>query len=102
MTTTKKTIFEAGAAYDKRRKFVQKVFFTLFRGAAAVNGIALLTIIYFMLANGWRAISWEFLTQPPMESMTKGGILPCIVGTFCPASVPSSLRCPSASLRPYT
>ncbi len=24
-----------------------------------------------------------FLTQPPMDSMTKGGILPCIVGTAC-------------------
>jgi phosphate transport system permease protein len=35
-----------------------------------------------MVANGWRAITWEFLTQPPMASMTKGGILPCIVGTF--------------------
>jgi phosphate transport system permease protein len=32
--------------------------------------------------NGWRAISWSFLTQPPMESMTRGGILPCIVGTL--------------------
>ncbi|NNL41446.1 MAG: phosphate ABC transporter permease PstA, partial [Desulfobacterales bacterium] len=45
--------------------------------------IALFIIIYFMLTNGWRAITWTFLTQPPMDSMTKGGILPCIIGTFC-------------------
>jgi phosphate transport system permease protein len=82
MTTTDKTMFEAHAGYDRRRKLIQKVFFFLFRGAAAINGLALLTIVYFMVANGWSAITWEFLTQPPMESMTKGGILPCIVGTF--------------------
>jgi phosphate transport system permease protein len=35
-----------------------------------------------MFANGWRAINWEFLTQPPIDSMTEGGILPCIVGTL--------------------
>jgi phosphate transport system permease protein len=57
--------------------------FSSFRIAAAINGIALLIIIYFLVTRGWRAISWEFLTQPPTEAMTKGGILPCIVGTLC-------------------
>ncbi len=57
--------------------------FWLFRLAAAINGIALLIIVYFLVARGWRAINWTFLTQPPIDSMTKGGILPCIVGTIC-------------------
>jgi phosphate transport system permease protein len=57
--------------------------FWFFRLSAAVNGIALLIIVYFLVARGWRAINWTFLTQPPLESMTKGGILPCIVGTLC-------------------
>ena len=83
MSKNDRTFFEGSAAYDHGRKLKQAVFFNLFRAAAAINGMALLTIIYFMVANGWRAISWEFLTQPPMESMTKGGILPCIVGTVC-------------------
>lgn len=83
MSTQKPGFFEGSAAYDRRRKLKQSIFFTLFRVAAAINGIALLVIIYFMVANGWSAITWEFLSQPPMESMTKGGILPCIVGTFC-------------------
>ena len=83
MTAMRDQFSAAGAAYDKRRKLKQQFFFLLFRAAAAINGLALLVIIYFMVANGWRAISWEFLTQPPMESMTKGGILPCIVGTVC-------------------
>ncbi len=66
-----------------RRKFLQRFVFGLFRAAAATNGLALAIIVYFLIARGWRAINWTFLTQPPMESMTKGGILPCIVGTIC-------------------
>jgi len=66
-----------------RRNFIQALFFLLFRSAAVVNGIALFIIVFFMVKNGWRAISWEFLTQPPLDSMTKGGILPCIIGTLC-------------------
>jgi phosphate transport system permease protein len=66
-----------------RRKILQSVAFSTFRIAAVINGIALFIILYFMVANGWKAITWTFLTQPPMDSMTKGGILPCIIGTFC-------------------
>jgi len=83
MSNNDQKMLEGNPAYDRRRKLTQRIFFFLFRAAAAANGVALLVIVYFMVANGWRAISWEFLTQPPMESMTKGGILPCIVGTFC-------------------
>jgi phosphate transport system permease protein len=66
-----------------RRRLFQSLMFWFFRLSAAVNGIALLIIVYFLVARGWRAINWTFLTQPPLESMTKGGILPCIVGTLC-------------------
>jgi phosphate transport system permease protein len=65
------------------RKSVQKIIFTLLRVAAAINGMALLVIVFFLVKNGWRAINWTFLTQPPTDSMTQGGILPCIVGTLC-------------------
>ncbi len=68
---------------SRRRKVFQALTFSLFRVAAFINGIALFIIVYFMVTRGWRAITWTFLTQPPMDSMTKGGILPCIVGTFC-------------------
>ncbi|MGM0383343.1 MAG: phosphate ABC transporter permease PstA [Thermodesulfobacteriota bacterium] len=66
-----------------RRRIMQGIIFSLFRFSAAVNGIALVIIVYFLVARGWRAMTWTFLTQPPMESMTKGGILPCIIGTIC-------------------
>jgi phosphate transport system permease protein len=65
-----------------RRNFFQKLLFMMFRFAASINGIVLLIIVYYLIANGWKAITWTFLTQAPMSSMTKGGILPCIVGTL--------------------
>ena len=71
----------AGAAARRRRNLMQQGVFGLFRLAAAVNGLALAVIVFFMGINGAKAINWTFLTQPPMEMMTKGGILPCIVGT---------------------
>ncbi len=67
----------------RRRKLIQIAIFGLFRLSAAINGIALLIVVYFLVARGWRAINWTFLTQPPKEAMTEGGILPCIVGTLC-------------------
>jgi len=69
-------------AVKKRRKRVQKIWFLLLRLAALLNGAALLLIVYFILSRGFTAISWEFLTKAPENSMTEGGILPCIVGTI--------------------
>lgn len=66
-----------------RRKRIQRFLFMLFRAAALINGIGLFVIVFFVVWNGWKAISWGFLTQMPTDSMTKGGILPCIVGTLC-------------------
>jgi phosphate transport system permease protein len=79
---TKSEIAKSVSSSMKRRKYIQKIVFSIFRTAAWINGIALVVILYFMISNGWRAINWTFLTQPPMDSMTKGGILPCIVGTI--------------------
>jgi phosphate transport system permease protein len=67
----------------RRRRVLQGIIFGFFRFSAAINAVALLIIVYFLVAKGWRAINWTFLTQPPTEMMTQGGILPCIVGTLC-------------------
>jgi len=66
-----------------RRRLTQGVMFGLFKVAAAINGTALLVVVYFLVVRGWRAINWTFLSEPPIDSMTKGGILPCIIGTIC-------------------
>lgn len=66
----------------KQRMIIQNTAFFFIKTAAWVNGAALLIVVYFMLSRGWYAINWEFLTQPPRDSMTAGGIFPCITGTF--------------------
>jgi phosphate transport system permease protein len=44
-------------------------------------------MIFYLVQGGVRVISWEFLTQPPAQGMTEGGIWPCIVGTVYVAFV---------------
>lgn len=66
----------------KWRYIRQHIFFLVVRLAALVITLALLGIIAFLFYHGLRAISWDFLTLPPTDSMTKGGIMPAIVGTF--------------------
>ena len=61
---------------------LQAFMFNLFRLSALINGAALIIVIGFLVSRGWRAINWGFLTQMPTDSMTRGGILPCIVGTL--------------------
>jgi len=59
----------------------QGLFFGMVRLAAFIVTVALVGIIAFLLVNGIGAINWRFLTEPPLDSMTKGGIMPAIVGT---------------------
>ncbi|WP_461834474.1 phosphate ABC transporter permease PstA [Desulfothermus sp.] len=66
----------------KGNKVIEKAVFSIFRLSAYVNIMALGLFFYFLVKNGVSAISWEFLTSPPKDMMTKGGIFPCILGTF--------------------
>ncbi|MDY6903242.1 MAG: phosphate ABC transporter permease PstA [Thermodesulfobacteriota bacterium] len=65
-----------------RRRAVQAFFFFLFRTSAFINAAALFLVGYFVISNGYSVISWDFLSKPPTDSMTKGGIMPAIIGTF--------------------
>jgi len=71
----------ATAHLMNRRGRRQFLMFSLLRIAAAINILALFGICGFLLWNGLPAITWEFLTAPPRDAMTAGGIWPCIVGT---------------------
>jgi len=45
--------------------------------------VGIIVVIFIdLLANGSGVLSWEFLTSSPRDGMTKGGIFPCVVGTF--------------------
>jgi phosphate transport system permease protein len=69
------------SGYVRRRGPVQGGMFSLFRLATLINALALLIICGYVVINGLSAISWEFLTEHPRNSMTEGGIFPCILGT---------------------
>ena len=66
----------------KWRYVKQQVFFGLVRLAALILSAALGGLLFYIFINGFRVISWDFLTLPPTDSMTKGGIMPAILGTL--------------------
>jgi phosphate transport system permease protein len=66
-----------------QKRIIQKIVFSLF-GVISFTVVAVLFIILgFIAFKGIKVINWEFLTAMPDMGMTKGGIFPAIVGTFC-------------------
>lgn len=54
----------------------------------SLTGISVLLIIFIIVSilalaivGGWKNLNWTFLTEFPLDGMTKGGIFPAIVGT---------------------
>jgi phosphate transport system permease protein len=64
------------------RYFKQHIFFGVVSLSAVVITLTLLGILAYVFIHGFRAVTWDFLTLPPTDSMTKGGIMPAIVGTL--------------------
>ncbi len=60
----------------------EQLFFALVRLATLTIVVALGGILLHIVINGIGAINWTFLTKPPTDGMTKGGIMPALVGTF--------------------
>ena len=58
---------------------------TLIKSLTGICVLLIILIIVSILAvviiGGWENLTWEFLTEFPEDGMTKGGILPAIVGT---------------------
>jgi phosphate transport system permease protein len=63
------------------RYFKQNLFFFLVRLSALIITLALGGIIFYIVSCGWSVLSWDFITKPPTDAMTKGGIMPAILGT---------------------
>lgn len=64
------------------RYLKQHAFFAIVRLAAFSIAVAIAAFLLYIFSNGIGAINWEFLTQEPRDSMTKGGIMPAILGTI--------------------
>ena len=69
-------------SYMRWRYFKQRIFFGVVSLSALVITLTLLGILAYVFIHGFRAVTWDFLTLPPTDSMTKGGIMPAIVGTL--------------------
>jgi phosphate transport system permease protein len=51
-------------------------------GSTLIVCLFLGIILFDIFSKGLPSVSWEFITQPPTHGMTKGGILPAVVGTL--------------------
>ena len=61
----------------------EKIAFTLLFLATLLVVLPVVLILFIIVQQGWRAISWEFLSAMPVNGMREGGIFPAIVGTLC-------------------
>ncbi len=64
----------------KRRN--QAIAFWSFRIISYLIAGMLFLILGFIITRGIKALNWDFITQMPEDGMTKGGIMPAIVGTM--------------------
>ncbi|MBS1112393.1 MAG: phosphate transport system permease protein PstA [Nitrospirae bacterium] len=65
----------------KKINLKESFFLSLIRMLGSAGAIILFIILSFVLYNGVHILSWDFISKPPIEAMTKGGIFPVIVGT---------------------
>jgi phosphate transport system permease protein len=65
------------------KRIKQKIAFSFFSLISFSVVAILFVILGFILIRGASVINWGFITSMPEEGMTKGGILPAIVGTLC-------------------
>lgn len=64
------------------RKFTERLGFALLAASAGLVLLFLGIILFDIFSKGIGAISWSFLSKPPQQGMTEGGIFPAILGTF--------------------
>ena len=64
------------------RQQTQKVATAVITAIAFIVILPIIYVIGFLVVNGIGALNWEFLSQPPRNGMTEGGLLPAILGTI--------------------
>ena len=66
----------------KLKRVEEIIGFSILGFSAIIVILILGTIIVNIISYGSNAISWEFISNFPRDGMTRGGILPAIVGTI--------------------
>lgn len=69
--------------HNRSKRLEEIIAFTVFRFLSALVIGVLFAILGFIIYKGIGVISWDFITKMPEDGMTKGGIYPAIIGTFC-------------------
>lgn len=83
MTAHQKPVREPFEMIRKKRIDIREGFFlSLIRALGSIGAITLFIILFFVFYHGVHVLSWDFITKPPIEAMTEGGIFPVIVGTI--------------------
>ena len=67
---------------DTKKRTSQKVAFGIFTLLSYLVVVILFLILGFIIIQGGKVISWDFLTEAPADGMTAGGIFPAIIGTL--------------------
>lgn len=80
------------------KEIKQKRFTSLLSSITFFLFLPALIIMLWLFVKGVPALSWEFLTQDPVNGMTAGGIFPTIVGTFWLVIISVLVSCPMGVL----
>jgi len=78
----------------KKKQFTQILGFSILRACTLLVMLTLVVILYDIISKGIGVINWKFLTTMPTDGMTKGGILPAIIGTFLVTVITALLAIP--------
>lgn len=76
------TSIQHPGATNRKKRFSQKAAFGFFTFLSYLVVAILFVILGFIILEGTKVISWDFLTEAPRDGMTAGGIFPAIVGTL--------------------
>lgn len=64
------------------RQQTQKAATIIISGVAALVIIPIFLILAYVFIKGIGVVNWTFLSQPPRNGMTEGGIMPALLGTI--------------------
>ncbi|HBT20257.1 MAG TPA: phosphate ABC transporter permease PtsA [Peptococcaceae bacterium] len=64
------------------KRMIEKIGFSVLGILTLLAVLPVLGIIAYLVIRGCAALSWEFLTQPPHNFLSAGGVFPAIVGTL--------------------
>ena len=68
--------------HRRRQDLFQSLAFLLMKLSVILTILILVLIVGDIFIKGWPAINMTFITGMPVNRMSEGGILPCIVGTI--------------------